>query len=378
MGGVRPGAFALVLALVWPSYGLTTPVVEQRLGAYLFGQPVGEVVLTLSEQNERTTLAYRSHLRVVRNRERLTQTADIEVVYSERLLRARSRRCTGDACTPEKTLRRRSEAPSLAAELLLARKPPGEHCLSIVDEETGVVGKACASVAPEPAGGRVLEGTKFDQRFRARVDARGMLVFLELPEHGARFEAIAGALVLSDADLFAEAVPVRGDVREGLLKGALSLRLTAPAAALDVLERLQAPAQRLTERDGSTIVVRTTARRVPKTGATRRRLDAVSRLIAQAKGNHDDCQAATDWFITEARQRGWGARPAIGLAWVDGRFAFHAWALLETPDGLFPIDPLLGQVPADAGHIQLAEPGVSAGELFVAFRRGLSIQALED
>lgn len=378
--------FALFIATIasLPAQASDRDVVRQRLGAHLFGQPVGDVRLTLTIGAESTTLTYRSALRVVRDKERMYQTAELEVSYSDRLLRSRARRCTSalpgtkPTCSPEVTLENRIQLPSLAAEVLLARRAPGHHCLDVIDEESGATGTACAEVRHEAAGSRLLIGTKLGAPFLARVNARGMLVYLELPDHGARFSAIQeGALALSDDDLFADSVPSSGDIDGGLRRGTLRLKLTAPADALQILSRVQAPAQRMLRRDGTTAFVETRQSPMPTSARGRRITDAAAFLVAQAHGSHTDCQTATEWFLTEARARGWNAKQAVGLAWVDNRFAFHSWVLIETGSGSIPIDPLLAQVPADAGHVQLAAPGDSAGSLLVAFRRGLSVEAVE-
>lgn len=367
-----------------PAQASDRDVVRQRLAAHLFGQPVGDVRLTLTTGADSTTLTYRSELRVVRDKERVHQTAELEVSYSDHLLRSHARRCTSASpgaqptCAPEVTLENRPQLPSLAAELLLARRLPGQHCLDVVDEESGATGTACAEVRYETSGNRMLIGTKLGAPFLARVNARGMLVYLELPDHGARFSAIEeGALALSDADLFADSVPSSGDIAAGLRRGTLRLKLTAPAEALELLSRVQAPAQRTLKRDGTTALVETRQARIPTSPRDRRIIDAAALLVAQARGTHTDCQTATEWFLAQARKRGWDAKQAVGLAWVDNRFAFHSWVLIKTESGSVPIDPLLAQVPADAGHVQLAAPGESAGSLLVAFRRGLSVEAVE-
>lgn len=357
--------------------------VEQKLGAYLFGQPVGEVRLTLSQTDGRSTLTYRSTLHVVRDAVRLKQSAALEVEYADRLLRSRAIRCTatGEQAPTCASPVERGEAeagvwPSLAAELLLAARPAGEHCLEVVDEESGARGKACARVQPEPGGHRFLSGTKLGAPFRARVDARGMLVYLELLDHGARFEAIDRHLSPSDEDLFADPVPSSGDVVAGLRTGKLRLRLTAPSEALALLAAVKTPGQKMRKREGSTAVVETRRLALPKSAGARQVLNAAAFATLKSRGTHSDCQEATEWFLGYAKRKGWTARQAVGFAWVDGRFAFHSWVLLETDAGTFPVDPLLAQVPADAGHVQLAEGGESAGSLLVAFRRNLSVEAL--
>jgi len=67
-----------------------------------------------------------------------------------------------------------------------------------------------------------------------------------------------------------------------------------------------------------------------------------------------DCNELTQLFVALARARGLTARPVTGLLYVDGKFYYHAWAEVLLKDWV-PVDPMLGQAPADAAHIRLMQ-----------------------
>jgi transglutaminase-like putative cysteine protease len=67
-----------------------------------------------------------------------------------------------------------------------------------------------------------------------------------------------------------------------------------------------------------------------------------------------DCNELAQLFVALARSRGLSARPVTGLLYVDGRFYYHAWAEVLLKDWV-PVDPMLGQMPADAAHIRLMQ-----------------------
>jgi len=67
-----------------------------------------------------------------------------------------------------------------------------------------------------------------------------------------------------------------------------------------------------------------------------------------------DCNELTQVFVALARARGLTARPVSGLLYVDGKFYYHAWAEVLLKDWV-PVDPMLGQAPADAAHIRLMQ-----------------------
>jgi len=67
-----------------------------------------------------------------------------------------------------------------------------------------------------------------------------------------------------------------------------------------------------------------------------------------------DCNELAQLFVALARARGLSARPVTGLLYVDGKFYYHAWAEVLLKDWV-PVDPMLGEAPADASHIRLMQ-----------------------
>jgi transglutaminase-like putative cysteine protease len=69
-----------------------------------------------------------------------------------------------------------------------------------------------------------------------------------------------------------------------------------------------------------------------------------------------DCNEHTQLFVALARAAGIPARVVAGMAYVDGKFYYHAW-----PEVLLrhwvAVDPTFGQFPADASHIRFVTGG---------------------
>jgi transglutaminase-like putative cysteine protease len=70
-----------------------------------------------------------------------------------------------------------------------------------------------------------------------------------------------------------------------------------------------------------------------------------------------DCNEHTQLFVALARAIGLPARIASGLAYVDGKFYYHAWPEVLLGDWV-PVDPTFGQFPADAAHIRFVIGGL--------------------
>lgn len=70
-----------------------------------------------------------------------------------------------------------------------------------------------------------------------------------------------------------------------------------------------------------------------------------------------DCNEHTQLYVALARAAGVPARIASGLAYVDGKFYYHAWpeVLLR---GWVAVDPTFGQFPADASHLRFVLGGL--------------------
>ena len=71
-----------------------------------------------------------------------------------------------------------------------------------------------------------------------------------------------------------------------------------------------------------------------------------------------DCNEHAALFTALARANGIPTRIAAGLAYVDGKFYYHAWPEVYLTDWV-AVDPTFGQVPADAGHLRFTIGGLS-------------------
>jgi hypothetical protein len=88
-----------------------------------------------------------------------------------------------------------------------------------------------------------------------------------------------------------------------------------------------------------------------------------------------DCNEHTQLFVALARAAGLPARIAAGLAYVDGKFFYHAW-----PEVLFDdwvaVDPTFGQFPADAAHLRFVIGGVARQTELLRLMGNLKIDVL--
>jgi len=71
-----------------------------------------------------------------------------------------------------------------------------------------------------------------------------------------------------------------------------------------------------------------------------------------------DCNEHTVLYVALARAVGLPARTAAGLAYVDGRFYYHAWPEVYL-NGWVAVDPTFGQFPADAAHLRFTVGGLA-------------------
>lgn len=76
-----------------------------------------------------------------------------------------------------------------------------------------------------------------------------------------------------------------------------------------------------------------------------------------------DCNEHTQLYVALARAAGIPARIATGLAYVNGKFYYHAWPEVWLRDWV-AVDPTFGQFPADAAHLRFVSGGLTRqGEL---------------
>lgn len=69
-----------------------------------------------------------------------------------------------------------------------------------------------------------------------------------------------------------------------------------------------------------------------------------------------DCNEHAQLFVALARAAGVPARVAAGLAYVDGKFYYHAWPEVRLRTWV-AVDPTFGQFPADAAHLRFVMGG---------------------
>jgi transglutaminase-like putative cysteine protease len=88
-----------------------------------------------------------------------------------------------------------------------------------------------------------------------------------------------------------------------------------------------------------------------------------------------DCDEHARLFVALARAVGLPARIASGLAYVNGKFYYHAWAEVRLGDWV-PVDPTFGQFPADAAHVRLVLGGPAQQAALLRLMGSLRIDVL--
>jgi transglutaminase-like putative cysteine protease len=89
-----------------------------------------------------------------------------------------------------------------------------------------------------------------------------------------------------------------------------------------------------------------------------------------------DCNEHAVLAAALLRAAGVPARLAVGVVYFEGRFYYHAW--LEVYYGRWmAVDPLSGQIPADATHIRFLTGGLSRQSDMVRVIGRLKIEVVE-
>ena len=83
----------------------------------------------------------------------------------------------------------------------------------------------------------------------------------------------------------------------------------------------------------------------------------VPSAVATLEARRGDCNEHTQLAVALSRAAGIPARVAAGLAYVDGKFYYHAWPEIWL-ERWVAIDPTFGQFPADAAHLRLTVGGL--------------------
>lgn len=102
-------------------------------------------------------------------------------------------------------------------------------------------------------------------------------------------------------------------------------------------------------------------------------LTAVQVLTAR----RGDCDAYSRLFIALARAAGIPARGAVGLLYAGGNFYFHTWAEVIFDRRPIDVDPMLGQVPADAAHLRSTISSLGLQPELMRAMAGLDLQLID-
>lgn len=89
-----------------------------------------------------------------------------------------------------------------------------------------------------------------------------------------------------------------------------------------------------------------------------------------------DCNEHTQLYVAMARAIGLPARIAAGLAYVDGKFYYHAWPEVFIREWV-PVDPTFGQFPADAAHLRFTIGGLGRQTELLRLMGNLKIDVLD-
>lgn len=89
-----------------------------------------------------------------------------------------------------------------------------------------------------------------------------------------------------------------------------------------------------------------------------------------------DCNEHTQLFVALARAAGIPTRIATGVAYVNGKFYYHAWPEVRLRDWV-AVDPTFGQFPADAAHLRFVRGGLARQGELLRLIGNLKIEVLD-
>ena len=103
---------------------------------------------------------------------------------------------------------------------------------------------------------------------------------------------------------------------------------------------------------------------------------SVPNALQVLRGRRGDCNEHTQLYVALARAVGIPARIATGLAYVRGKFYYHAWPEVWL-DEWVPVDPTFGQFPADAAHLRFVVGGLGQQAELLRLIGNLEIQMVD-
>jgi transglutaminase-like putative cysteine protease len=101
----------------------------------------------------------------------------------------------------------------------------------------------------------------------------------------------------------------------------------------------------------------------------------VPSAVATLHSRRGDCNEHTQLFVAVARAAGIPARIAAGLAFLDGKFYYHAWPEIWL-ERWVAVDPTFGQFPADASHLRFSIGGLGRQAELLRLMGALHIDVL--
>jgi len=103
---------------------------------------------------------------------------------------------------------------------------------------------------------------------------------------------------------------------------------------------------------------------------------SVPNALQVLRTRRGDCNEHTQLYVALARAAGIPARITTGLAYVRGKFYYHAWPEVYLRDWV-AVDPTFGQFPADAAHLRFIVGGLARQTELVRLIGTLKIQVVE-
>lgn len=95
------------------------------------------------------------------------------------------------------------------------------------------------------------------------------------------------------------------------------------------------------------------------------------------KSRRGDCNEHTALYTALARAAGIPTKVVVGLVYRDGIFYYHAWPEVYIRGAWVPVEPTLGEFPADAGHIRLLTGDIDKQLQIISAIGKISIEILD-
>ncbi len=103
---------------------------------------------------------------------------------------------------------------------------------------------------------------------------------------------------------------------------------------------------------------------------------SIPNAVQVLRSRRGDCNEHTQLFTALARAVGIPTRIATGLAYVNGKFYYHAWPEIHLRQWT-AVDPTFGQFPADAAHLRFVSGGLARQGELLQLVGNLRIEVLE-